>query len=86
LTREVGDAAGGWFACERGVSAVVIVGVSHFGECFASFGLGPVGVGVGPLVEQGAVEAFDFAVGLGPVGAGALVDDAGGGEQVAPVV
>jgi hypothetical protein len=43
-------------------------------------------VGVGPLVEQGAVEAFDFAVGLGPVGAGALVDDAGGGEQVAPVV
>ncbi|MGW3499049.1 hypothetical protein, partial [Streptomyces sp. NPDC001020] len=27
LTREVVDAAGGWLALERGVSAVVIVGV-----------------------------------------------------------
>ena len=27
LTREVGDAAGGWLAFQRGVSAVVIVGV-----------------------------------------------------------
>ncbi|MEV5049909.1 hypothetical protein AB0N20_36370, partial [Streptomyces griseoincarnatus] len=27
LPREVGDAAGGWLALQRGVSAVVIVGV-----------------------------------------------------------
>jgi hypothetical protein len=27
LTREVGDAGGGWFAAECGVAAVVIVGV-----------------------------------------------------------
>ena len=30
------------------------------------------------------MEAFDFAVGLGPVGAGAFVGDAGCGEGVAP--
>src|SRR5699024_1860738 len=30
---------------------------------------------VGPFVEHGAVVAFDFAVGLGPVGAGAFVLD-----------
>jgi len=32
---------------------------------------------VGPFFEQDAVEALDFAVGLGPVGAGALVGAAG---------
>jgi ADP-ribose pyrophosphatase YjhB (NUDIX family) len=37
LPCEVGDAAGGWVACESGVSAVVIVGVQPLGECFASF-------------------------------------------------
>ncbi|MHA5052999.1 hypothetical protein ACX28W_32265, partial [Streptomyces sp. SD15] len=31
LPCEVGDAAGGWFACERGVSAVVIVGMQPCG-------------------------------------------------------
>src|SRR5699024_748029 len=39
--------------------------------------------GVGPFVEQGAVESFDFAVGLGPVGACALVGGAAGGECLA---
>jgi hypothetical protein len=52
----------------------------------AAFLLGAVGLCVGPLVEQGAVEAFDLAVGLRAVGAGALVDDAGCGEGVAPGV
>ena len=33
---------------------------------------------VGPAAEQGADEAFGFAVGLGPVGAGAEVADAEG--------
>ncbi|MGX1371894.1 hypothetical protein RKD19_007253 [Streptomyces canus] len=37
LPREVGDAAGGWLALERGVSAVVIVGVQPVGERCASF-------------------------------------------------
>ena len=37
LTREVGDAAGGWLPFQRGVSAVVIVGVQPVGEGFASF-------------------------------------------------
>jgi hypothetical protein len=73
LPREVGDAAGGWLALERGVSAVVIVGVEPLRVCVASFGLGSVGLRVGPFIEQGPVEALDLAVGLGPVGAGALV-------------
>jgi len=37
-----------------------------------ALGLGGVGAGVGPVAGQGAVEAFDLAVGLGTVGAGAL--------------
>ncbi len=37
LPCEVGDAAGGWFAGERGVAAVVIVGVQPVGEGVASF-------------------------------------------------
>ena len=36
---------------------------------------------VGPFVEQGAVEAFDFAVGCGSVGAGAAVVDARAAAQ-----
>jgi len=38
LTREVGDAAGGWLALERGVSAVVIVGVEPLRERCPAFG------------------------------------------------
>lgn len=37
LLCEVGDAAGGWLAGERGVAAVVIVGVQPVGERVASF-------------------------------------------------
>ena len=37
LTREVGDAAGGWLAFQRGVSAVVIVGVQPAGKGVAPF-------------------------------------------------
>jgi hypothetical protein len=39
LSREVGDAAGRWFAGECGVAAVVIVGVEPVWEGFAAFGL-----------------------------------------------
>ena len=43
--------------------------------------------GVGPIRGEGAVEALDLPVGLGPVGAGELVDDVteGGGEKSGPV-
>jgi hypothetical protein len=71
-------------ALERGVVAVVIVGVEPGGEGLASFLLGAVGAGVGPFFQQGAVEAFDLAVGLGPVRPGALVSDAGRGQLIAP--
>lgn len=37
LIREVGDAAGGWLAFQRGVSAVVIVGVQPSGEGVTPF-------------------------------------------------
>src|SRR5690606_5363043 len=40
--------------------------------------------GVGPFVEQGAVEAFDLAVGGGPVGPGSGVGDAELGATLAP--
>ena len=39
-------------AAERGVCAVVIVGVQPVGEGVASFGLGAVRPGVGPFLQQ----------------------------------
>lgn len=84
MPREVGDAAGGWVASECGVAAMVIVGVEPLGQCLAAVGFGSVGLGVGPFIEECAVVAFDLAVGLWPVGAGAFVDDAGCGQGVAP--
>jgi hypothetical protein len=57
------------------VAAVVVVGVEPGAESLASFGVRAVGAGVGPFVGQGAVEAFDLAVGLWPVGLGSFVDD-----------
>src|ERR1700679_1715955 len=42
----------------------------------AAVGFAGAGLGVGPLVGQGAVEPLDLAVGLGPVGAGPVVGDA----------
>jgi hypothetical protein len=53
----------------------MVVGVEPGVKCFAAGGLGGVGAGVGPFVGEGAVEPLDFPVGLGPVGAGALVGD-----------
>jgi hypothetical protein len=35
------------------------------GERVAAFLFAEVGLGVGPFVEEGAVEAFDLPVGLG---------------------
>ena len=45
-----------------------------------SGGLGGVVVGVGPFEREGAVETFDLAVGLGPSGAGELVNDVAEGS------
>ena len=62
-------------AAECGVAAVVIVGVQPSRELVAAFAVAGVEVGVGPLVGQGAVEAFDLTVGLGSVGAGSAMLD-----------
>src|SRR5262249_59985649 len=84
LSGQVVDAAGGRFATECGVSAVMVVHVQPWVKGGAAFGFGGVGPGVGPFVGQGAVVALDFAVGLGPVGAGALGGDAQGGARGGP--
>src|SRR5699024_6625396 len=80
---EVGYAAGWWVALQRGVAAVMIIGVEEGGELCEALGFAGVGARVGPFLFQGAVEPLDLAVGLGPVGAGAFVRDLlaqGGGE------
>ena len=59
-----GNAAGGWVSAECVVAAVMIVGVQPVGERGTAVGLRPVRAGVGPFLEQGAVEPFDLAVGL----------------------
>src|SRR5690606_37172525 len=84
LSREVGNAAGGWEAAECGVAAVMVVDVQPGRKRGAAFGLGGVGAGVGPFVQQGAVVALDLAVGLRPERAGALVGGPGRGQGGAP--
>src|SRR5699024_7611110 len=69
---EVGYAAGWWVALQRGVAAVMIIGVEEGGELCEALGFAGVGARVGPFLFQGAVEPLDLAVGLGPVGAGAF--------------
>src|SRR5699024_907822 len=85
---EVGYAAGWWVALQRGVAAVMIIGVEEGGELCEALGFAGVGARVGPFLFQGAVEPLDLAVGLGPVGAGAVVRDLlaqGGGGGLGPV-
>lgn len=62
------------------MAAAVVVGVEPDAESVAPFGVGAVEAGVGPLVSEGAVEALDLAVGLGPVGPGPFVDGARAGQ------
>jgi hypothetical protein len=52
------------------VAAVMIIGVDERVVLGDAFGLAEVGAGVGSFFEEGPVEPFDLAVGLGPVGAG----------------
>jgi hypothetical protein len=68
------------------VGSVVIVVVQPGLEGLAAGGFAVVEAGVGPAVGQGAVEAFDLAVGLWPVGPGAFVDDAEFGACLGPGV
>ena len=63
---------------------MVVVLVEPCWQSLAAFAFGGVAAGVAPAVGQGAVEAFDLAVGLWPVRAGAGVLDAELGAGVAP--
>ena len=66
------------------MAAVVVVGVQEVWQGRRSIGVAGVGAGVGPLVEQGAVEAFDFADGLRPLGAGEIAGRAELGQGLLP--
>ena len=85
MAGEVGQAGDRWLASDGGVGSVVIVEVEPAGRAVAG-GFVTVEPGVGPAVGQGAVEAFDLAVGLGSVGPGPFVGDAEVGAGVAPGV
>ena len=82
LPGEVVSVAGGGLAAWGGVGSVVVVVVEPGLVGGLVLGLAGVGVGVGPLAGRSAVEAFDLAVGLGPVGAGVAVLDAGCGQDL----
>src|SRR5699024_4607869 len=56
---EVGYAAGWWVALQRGVAAVMIIGVEEGGELCEALGFAGVGARVGPFLFQGAVEPLD---------------------------
>jgi hypothetical protein len=71
-------------AAERGVAAVVVVGVEPVWQGGAAFFAGVEDLGVGPFLKHGPVEAFCFAVGLGPVAAGEAGLRADLGQGLAP--
>ena len=54
------------------MGSVGIVVVEESLVAVVAFGFAGPGCDVGPFLEEDAVEAFDLAVGLGPVGAGVL--------------
>lgn len=62
---------------------MVVVSVEEGGEGRAAGVVAGVRGGVGPLAGESAVVALGFAVGLGPVGAGAFVAGAGGEQGIA---
>ena len=62
---------------DAGVGSVMIVVMQPIRVGRGAVCLGLVGVRVGPFGGQGAVEAFDFPVGLWSVGAGPDVADPG---------
>jgi hypothetical protein len=84
LTGEVGQAVDRGCLADRGVGPVVVVLVDPSWQCFPAGVLRWVEALEGPAVGQGAVEPFDLAVGLGPVGPGPFVGDAELEAGVAP--
>ena len=66
------------------MGSVVIVVVDVVLQGFAALLFRRPRSDVGPFFEQGAVEALDFAVGLGPVGAGVFGFDAEPGAGLGP--
>src|SRR4051794_5464552 len=86
MPSQVVDGVDGWASVEGGVASMMVVVVEPAVKAAGSFGFGAVGAHVGPFVGQGPVEAFDFAVGLGAVGADAAVFDVEVGAQSSPGV
>ena len=62
------------------MGSAVIVGAEESGEGLAALLVGGIGLFVGPSSEEGLVEAFHFAVGLGTVGSDQFVSGADLGE------
>src|SRR5699024_1436485 len=60
---------------DAGMGSVVIILVEPIGVGSCSVFVAAVRLGVGPFLGQGAVEAFDFAVGLRVVGPGVAMLD-----------
>src|SRR5699024_11570481 len=75
IPREVVNALGGRCACDAGVGSVVIIVVQPVSICRGSGFVAVIGLRIRPFLGQGAVEAFDFAIGLGPIGFGEAVFD-----------
>ena len=78
IFREVGDTADRRVAAEGGVTAVMIVAVQPERKGGGTSRLAAVDADIGPLLEEGTVEALDLAVGLGVVGPCAATAHAGG--------
>ena len=84
MPSQVVQSGDGWNLPDGRVGAVVVVVVEPCWQSSTAGGFGGVELLEGPAVGQGPVEALDFAVGLGPVGAGAFVGDAELEAGVAP--
>src|SRR5438552_13909418 len=65
---EVVDAGDGWNPSERCMATMVVVAVEPLRQQAHSFIVAGIGAEVGPLGQQGAVEALDLAIRLGATG------------------
>jgi len=74
---EVVEGLHGAATSERGVGAMVVVGVDPSGERVKSGLVAGVDAGVGPLQVDGVVESLDLAVGLRPLRPGPQVTNPG---------
>src|SRR3954469_7017769 len=83
LPTDVVNAADRGSVSERAVWPRRVVVVEPVWQGCGAVVVGAVGEPVGPLTRHRLVEAFDLAVGAGPVGLGREVSDLVGGEQLA---